>query len=131
MLAFSYLPTATKRRFDNVEDEIHTLLRALINKRYEEIKAREVVKPYLLATLLHSNLIVIKQDVGNNKNQQVGMSLQEVIDECKLFYLAGQETTSILLVWTLILLSKHQDWQVRLEKKSCRHSGIMCQTLKV
>ncbi|GJV12568.1 reverse transcriptase domain-containing protein [Tanacetum coccineum] len=47
---------------------------------------------------------------GNNKS---GLSIDDIIEECKLFYFAGQETTANLLVWTMILLGQHTNWQDR------------------
>ncbi|XP_047334172.1 cytochrome P450 72A397-like [Impatiens glandulifera] len=41
------------------------------------------------------------------------MSIDDVIQECKLFYFAGQESTANLLIWTMVLLSIHQEWQTR------------------
>ncbi|CAO2818234.1 unnamed protein product [Amaranthus hypochondriacus] len=120
---YRFLPTPKNRRFKKLEDRINSLLRALINKRNEEIEAGEEVKPDLLGILMDSNLNEIRQAVGKNKDRPVGMSLEEVIEECKLFYLAGHETTSTLLVWTLILLSKHQDWQARAREEIIQTFG--------
>ncbi|KMT10537.1 hypothetical protein BVRB_5g116610 [Beta vulgaris subsp. vulgaris] len=117
-----FIPTKRNRRFKDIEDKIHTSLRAIISKRKADIEAGEAVKADLLGILLDSNSKEIQQ-AGNNKNRPVGMSLEEVIDECKLFYLAGQETTSTLLVWTLILLSKHQDWQARAQEEVLQTFG--------
>ncbi|KMT10535.1 hypothetical protein BVRB_5g116590 [Beta vulgaris subsp. vulgaris] len=119
----SYLPTPRNRRFRKLEDQIHDLLCSLINKRKDEIEAGEAVKSDLLGILMDSNLKEIQQAVGNNKNKHLGMSLQEVIEECKLFYLAGQETTSTLLVWAMILLSKHHDWQARAREEVLQTFG--------
>ena len=118
-----FLPAPKNRRFKKLEDRINILIRALINKRNEEIEAGEEVKTDLLGILMDSNLNEIRQAVGKNNDRQVGMSLEEVIEECKLFHLAGHETTSTLLVWTLILLSKHQDWQARAREEVIQTFG--------
>ncbi|KAE8712249.1 CYP749A22 protein [Hibiscus syriacus] len=39
------------------------------------------------------------------------LSLEDLVDECKTFYLAGQETVNSLLAWTVFLLAIHGDWQ--------------------
>ncbi|EOA30312.1 hypothetical protein CARUB_v10013438mg [Capsella rubella] len=99
---YSYLPTKGNRRMSAAAREIKVILRGIINKRLRGREAGEAPTDDLLGILLESNL---GQTKGN------GMSTDELMEECKLFYFAGQETTSVLLVWTMILLSQHQDWQ--------------------
>ncbi|CAG7868139.1 unnamed protein product, partial [Brassica rapa] len=101
---YRYLPTKDNRRIKAAAKETHDILRGLVNKRLRAREAGEAPNEDLLGILLESNL---GQAKGN------GMSIDDVIEECKLFYFAGQETTSVLLVWTMILLSQHQDWQAR------------------
>ncbi|KAH9617657.1 hypothetical protein KSS87_004722 [Heliosperma pusillum] len=117
-----YIPTAGNRRFKQIEDELQNLLKGIVNKRKQETEAGEETKNDLLGLLLDSNSKAIQQ-AANSNSQQLGMNLQEVIDECKLFYFAGQETTSVLIVWTMILLSKYQDWQARAREEVLKTFG--------
>jgi cytochrome P450 len=93
-----------------IDRDIIASLSDMINKREREIKAGEATENDLLGILLESNHKEIEE---NNNNKNVGMNLDDVIKECKLFYLAGEETTSVLLVWTIVLLSRYPNWQAR------------------
>ncbi|KAK6134433.1 hypothetical protein DH2020_031831 [Rehmannia glutinosa] len=103
-----FLPTKTNRRMKEIVKEVESTILGIISKRMHGIEAGEAYSDDLLGILLESNFKEMRQN-GN----EYGMSLKEVIEECKLFYIAGQETTSALLAWTMISLSKHSDWQVR------------------
>ncbi|EOY13624.1 Cytochrome P450, family 72, subfamily A, polypeptide 15, putative [Theobroma cacao] len=105
-----FLPTKTNRKLKVIVKDIKDLLKEMIKKREKAIKAGEASKDDLLGILVESNIKEI-QEHGDHKN--MGMSIEDVIEDCKLFYFAGQETTSILLVWTMILLARHPHWQTK------------------
>ncbi|KAF2298920.1 hypothetical protein GH714_029106 [Hevea brasiliensis] len=50
-----------------------------------------------------------------DKNKKI--SIDDMIDECKNFYVAGQETTASSLTWTILLLAIHTDWQDKARKE--------------
>ncbi|XP_057792302.1 cytochrome P450 CYP72A219-like [Salvia miltiorrhiza] len=105
---YRFLPTKVNRRVKTIMKEVQTSMLDIINTRSRAMEAGEASKEDLLGILLESNSKEIEQHGSKH-----GMSMDEVIEECKLFYFAGQETTASLLVWTMILLSKHEDWQSR------------------
>ncbi|KAG8386497.1 hypothetical protein BUALT_Bualt03G0154700 [Buddleja alternifolia] len=106
---WSYIPTKANKRMTTISNEIQSLLRGIINQREKAMERGETIGDDLLSTLMESNL----KEIEEHGNKNVGMSIEDVIEECKLFYFAGSETTSSLMVWTMVMLSKHQEWQAR------------------
>ncbi|KAL3733970.1 hypothetical protein ACJRO7_023337 [Eucalyptus globulus] len=107
-----FVPTKMNRRMKNINKEVQAVLMDIIRRRVKAISAGDAAGDDLLGLLLESNM-----------KENVGMSLHDVIEECKLFYFAGQETTSVLLVWTMVLLSVHPDWQARAREEVLKTFG--------
>eukprot|EP01018_Ginkgo_biloba_P017025 Gb_01907 [translate_table: standard] len=83
----------------------------LIVERERSVKTGKV-EDYgtdLLGLMMAAN----KNETINGDNKHLCMSVQDIVDNCKTFYFAGHETTSLLLTWTVVLLGMHTDWQER------------------
>ncbi|KAJ4787718.1 Cytochrome P450 [Rhynchospora pubera] len=115
-----YLPTANNRRMKQIDREVRMLLKGIIEKREIAMKNKEVINDDLLGLMMESNM---KEKIGNSKSNTGLMTRDEMITECKLFYFAGQESTSVLLTWTLVVLSLHPDWQERARQEVYQHFG--------
>jgi cytochrome P450 len=89
--------------------EVNSILRGVVGKRIEAMKEGDNTKDDLLGLLLESNM----RHTDENSKSSLGMTIEDVIEECKLFYFAGMETTSVLLTWTMVVLSMHLEWQDR------------------
>ncbi|KAL6315240.1 hypothetical protein AAG906_037472 [Vitis piasezkii] len=79
-----------------ISKEVYALLRGIVNKREKAMKAGETANSDLLGILMESNFREIQEHQNNKK---IGMSVKD--------------TTSVLLVWTMVLLSEHPNWQAR------------------
>ena len=49
--------------------------------------------------------------------------MEDIIEECKLFYFAGQETTANWLTWALVMLSVHPHWQQKARQEVLETCG--------
>ncbi|XP_044472844.1 cytochrome P450 CYP72A219-like [Mangifera indica] len=104
-----FLPTQVNRKLKSNNRKIMELIKGIIKKREEALKVGEASNDDLLGLLVESN----HREIQEHGNKESGISIKEVIEECKLFYLAGQETTVNLIGWTMVLLCMHQNWQDR------------------
>lgn len=89
------MPIKLNRKVRETVKEVETALLRIIEKRRKELTEdpSTTMTNDLLGLLLKSNLKEMKE-----RGDEYGMSLKEVMEECKLFYFAGQETTASLLV---------------------------------
>lgn len=73
----------------------------------------------------HDLLGILLADASVDSKLEEKLTTHELVDECKTFFFAGHETSALALIWTLLLLAMHPQWQgyLREEIKDVRGDG--------
>ncbi|KAB2088414.1 hypothetical protein ES319_A04G173800v1 [Gossypium barbadense] len=83
---------------------------SMIWKTADEIESEKLAKG------IHDRVMemVKRREKNVSKNR---FSVEDLVDECKTFYFAGQETTNSLLAWTVLVLAIHTEWQEKTRRE--------------
>ncbi|KAL2519234.1 Cytochrome [Abeliophyllum distichum] len=98
-----------------IEKQIRELVLHIIKKR-EKVGIEE-------AQVFGSDLLGLLLKARHDATGKHKISVDEIVDECKTFYSAGQGTTQILLSWTILLLAIHSDWQEKAREEVLKVFG--------
>ncbi|CAL9237231.1 unnamed protein product [Arabidopsis halleri] len=113
-----YLPTPLNLRIWKLDRKVKNMIRRIIDTRLKS-------KNY------GDDLLGIMLNAAISEDPEKKLSIDEIIEECKNFFISGHGTTSILLTWTTMLLSLHQDWQEKHREESLRLYGPIIQMSRV
>ncbi|CAL1360116.1 unnamed protein product [Linum trigynum] len=94
------LKTGDEKESDKLQQEIRAIIMNMLNKRKEE----QLSSPA-------TDFLGLLVKAYNDPDRHSSITLDDLIDECKTFYVAGQETTASSLTWTVLLLAIHSEWQ--------------------
>eukprot|EP00253_Pinus_taeda_P020724 PITA_20724 len=109
------IPTKRNRYAWKIDRRIKEILNSIIQSRLESRTTSRTQVGYgsdLLGIMMTAN----QKELGGSQ-RDLSMTIDEIMDECKTFFLAGHETTSTLLTWAVFLLSINPEWQKILRKE--------------
>ncbi|KAI3919589.1 hypothetical protein MKX01_018412 [Papaver californicum] len=92
---------------DRLEQEIRKSILGLVHKREETRRNGGYGSDYL-------GMLVKATHEADEKKR---IPVDDMIDECKTFYLAGHKTATTLLTWTCLLLAINKEWQDKARKE--------------
>uniref|UniRef100_A0A2P2K1X8 Uncharacterized protein MANES_05G111200 n=2 Tax=Rhizophora mucronata TaxID=61149 RepID=A0A2P2K1X8_RHIMU len=101
---------------DKLEKGIHESILRLLKKREEKALSKGIDD-------YGSDFFGLLVKAYHDDDVSKRISIEDIVDECKTVYIAGQETTNVLLSWTMLLLAVHTDWQEEARNEVLRTFG--------
>uniref|UniRef100_A0ACD5YKP6 Uncharacterized protein n=1 Tax=Avena sativa TaxID=4498 RepID=A0ACD5YKP6_AVESA len=114
---FKHLPTKRNRCQWMLEKKLQNMLSEMIRCRVASKESG--FGDDLLGVMIEA---CFTKEQGEKQDEMI-LSIDEIVDECKTFFFAGHETTSHLLTWTMFLLSVYPEWHERLREEVLRECG--------
>ncbi|XVE74381.1 hypothetical protein DITRI_Ditri12bG0012300 [Diplodiscus trichospermus] len=102
--------TSDEIESDKLAKGIHDCVMNMVKKREEKVQTGE-------ANNFGGDFLGLLINAYHDRDEKNRLSEQDLVDECKTFYFAGQETTNSLLAWTVLVLSIHTDWQEKARRE--------------
>ncbi len=119
---FWYLPTVQNFRLKRAIGRLDRLVQEIIAERRRKFDLPQELRP------VHDDLLEIF--VTARDDEGVGMTDRQLRDEVMTMVLAGHETTSNALSWTLHLLTRHPEIEARLVEEVDRALGGRLPTMR-
>ncbi|KAF8075654.1 hypothetical protein N665_1073s0002 [Sinapis alba] len=107
-----YLPTPTNLQLWKLDKKVKNSIKRMIDARLKSNSMN-----------YGDDLLGILLKATTSEESDKMMRMDEVIEECKAIYISGQVNSMILLTWTTLLLSLHQDWQEKLREEVFNECG--------
>ncbi|GMI64297.1 cytochrome P450, family 72, subfamily A, polypeptide 14 [Hibiscus trionum] len=95
---------------EKLAEEIQDIVMKIIKKREDEVVNEE-------ADSFGSDFLGLLVNACRDSDEKNRISFEDLVDECKTFYLAGQDTANSLLAWTVFLFAIHGDWQEKVRRE--------------
>ncbi|KAL3741969.1 hypothetical protein ACJRO7_017450 [Eucalyptus globulus] len=118
--AFGSSYTEGKSIFENVNKLILVMVNAsssfpILRKLWRpayEIEGEKIEKGFREALGSYGNdFLGLLLRASHEVDEKKKITIDNVVSECKTFYIAGHETATSFLAWNVLLLSIHTDWQ--------------------
>ena len=108
-----FLPTTQNKLMQYVDTKINTLLHEIIDNRRKSPLQTQMGSPYgddLLGRMLTAAVDGEDEDV-------LDFNLASVFHNCKLLFIAGQDTVGTTVLYTMLMLARYPEWQDRARKE--------------
>ncbi|KAL5792067.1 hypothetical protein ACOSP7_000661 [Xanthoceras sorbifolium] len=114
-----YLPIPSNIQIWKLDRKVKRTLRSIIDGRLNAPNTGDsnCYGDDLLGTMIDA-LDIIQSGSGPT------LSKEEIVEECKSFFIAGHGTTANFLTWTVLLLCVYPEWQSKLREEVLNECGM-------